>query len=140
MISIIRIAGMVNRTEKIENTLDRLRLRRKYACVVLNESKLLEGMLQKIRNFVAYGNIDREIFLELIEKRGNLIDKKKKTDKKGVGEQYFDGKIKKLNEANIKPFFRMHPPRGGINSKKHFPKGVLGNNGEKINELIKRML
>ena len=45
-----------------------------------------------------------------------------------------------VEELNMKPFFRLHPPRGGINAKIHFPKGVLGNNKEKINDLIKRML
>ena len=45
-----------------------------------------------------------------------------------------------MSEFNIKPFFRLPPPRGGINSKERFPKGVLGNHREKINELIRRML
>ena len=49
-------------------------------------------------------------------------------------------KAGKMDELSIKPFFRLHPPRGGIKSKVHFPKGVLGNNKEKINELIMRML
>jgi len=36
----------------------------------------------------------------------------------------------------------LHPPRKGIESKKHFGvgKGVLGDNKEKINELLERML
>ncbi len=139
MIAIIRISGLVGVDENIENTLTRLRLRRKYACVVLKDSKELGGMLKKIRSFVSYGEIDKETFLKLVEERGELIDKKKKTDKKGSGEQYFDGKLKKLQEANIKPFFRLHPPRKGINAKVHYPKGVLGKN-KKINELIMRML
>ena len=49
-------------------------------------------------------------------------------------------KNKNINDLPIKPFFRLHPPRGGIKSREHFPKGVLGNNKEKINDLIKRML
>ena len=49
-------------------------------------------------------------------------------------------KGKKYEELNLKPFFRLHPPRKGIKSKLHFPKGVLGDNKEKINELVKRML
>jgi glycosyltransferase involved in cell wall biosynthesis len=48
----------------------------------------------------------------------------------------------KYEELNLKPFFSLHPPRKGINSKKHFgvKKGVLGDNKEQINDLIKRML
>ena len=37
MIAVIRIKGQVGLKEKIINTLDRLRLRRKYACVVLEK-------------------------------------------------------------------------------------------------------
>ncbi|KKL95423.1 hypothetical protein LCGC14_1854700, partial [marine sediment metagenome] len=43
-------------------------------------------------------------------------------------------------KLNLKPFFRLHPPRKGIKSKLHFPKGVLGDNKEKINDLVLRML
>ena len=49
-------------------------------------------------------------------------------------------KGKKYDELGIKPFFRLHPPRGGIRSKVHYPEGVLGNHKEKINELVERML
>lgn len=116
MICIIRIAGETGLDEKIKETLSRLRLRKKYSCVVLekpDESQL--GMLKIASDFVAYGEINDETY-------------------------------KKLKEARGKPgknFFRLHPPRKGIDSKKHFgetKKGVLGNNKEKINELIVRML
>ena len=49
-------------------------------------------------------------------------------------------KGKKFEELNLKPFFRLHPPRKGIKSKLHFPKGVLGDNKKKINDLVERML
>jgi hypothetical protein len=47
---------------------------------------------------------------------------------------------KKLDELGIKPFFRLHPPRKGIKSKLQYPKGVLGNHQDKIQELLGRML
>ncbi len=118
MIAIIRISGMVDVNKHVENTLFRLRLRRKYCCVVLEETPEIKGMLKKIRNFVAYGKIDEKTFKQLKEKRGEKI--------KGKEE--------------LKPFFRLHPPRKGIKSKVHYPKGVLGDNKEGINKLIKRML
>jgi ribosomal protein L30/L7E len=35
----------------------------------------------------------------------------------------------------------LKPPKGGLKSKKlHFPKGDLGNNGHKINDLIRKMI
>lgn len=131
MILVIRISGMVDIDKGIASTLDRLRLRRKYSCVVIEENDVNKGMLQKVRSFVAYGKIDDALLKELIEKRGQKIDKKKAI-----------GTVKDLDfeSANLKPFFRLHPPRKGINSKQHFPKGVLGNHSDKISELVRRML
>lgn len=117
MICIIRIRGRVGIDRKINETLDRLRLRKKYVCVVIEATKENLGMIKKVKNFVAYGEIDDETYKELKEKRG-----------------------KKNLEGEIKPFFRLHPPRKGINSKLHFPRGVLGDNKEKINDLVRRML
>ncbi|HOC96812.1 MAG: 50S ribosomal protein L30P [Candidatus Diapherotrites archaeon ADurb.Bin253] len=118
-IALIRIKGRVGLNKDINETLDRLRLRRKYTCVVLNGSKEEIGMIEKLRDFIAYGEIKDEVYKELLKQRG-----------------------KKGKDGKIKPFFRLSPPRGGIDSKKHFgvAKGVLGNNGDKINDLILRML
>jgi len=141
MIAVIRIHGGVKIKKKIEETLYRLRLRRKYSCVVLvNPTKEQSGMIKKLKDFVAFGEIDDKIFKELIEKRGQLIDKSKKIDAKKIIEEIKKGK--KYEELNLKPFFRLHPPRKGIESKKHFGvgKGVLGNHKKEINKLIERML
>jgi 50S ribosomal protein uL30 len=130
-IAIIRIAGMVKVAKGVQETLDRLKLRRKYACVVVKETDVVKGMLKKVRSEVAYGKIDDATLKKLIDKRGQKIDKTKEVKE-----------VKDLNfkEANLKPFFRLHPARGGINTKQHFPKGVLGNHKDKINDLIGRML
>lgn len=115
-IAIIRIAGMVKVPKDIENALYRLRLRRKYACVVVKPTKDILGMIKKVKYYVAYGEIDKETYDKLVKARGKKIDGK------------------------LKPFFRLHPPRRGIKSKLQYPKGVLGNNKQDINKLIERML
>jgi len=119
MIAVIRIKGRVGLSRDINETLDRLRVRRKYTCVVLKGSPEELGMIEKLRDFVAYGEINADMYKELVKQRG-----------------------KKGKDGKLKPFFRLHPPRGGIESKKHFGvgKGVLGNHGNKINDLILRML
>ncbi|NCN86381.1 hypothetical protein GW932_00970 [archaeon] len=117
MIAAIRIRGQINLNKEVVETLSRLRLRKKYACVVLenpNEAQL--GMIKKMRNFISYGEISKETYEKLVKERG-----------------------KKDTQGNLKPFFRLHPPRGGANTKFHYPKGILGENKE-INELILRML
>jgi len=117
MIAIIRITGQVKIRREIEETLKRLGLKKKYSCVILEKPKEEElGMIDKVRDFVAFGEIDSETHKKLVEARGKL--------------------------SKSKTHFRLHPPRGGIDSKKHFGvgKGVLGNNKNEINKLILRML
>ena len=113
MIAAVRIAGEVGLRRDITETLNRLNLKGKYNCVVFeNPIKEQIGMIDKVRDFTAFGEIDEETYKNLIDKRG------------GEG----------------KKFFRLHPPRKGIKSKVHFPKGILGDNGKEINNLIGRML
>jgi large subunit ribosomal protein L30 len=138
MICIIRIRGQVKIDRDVKETLERLRLGKKYTCVVINPNKEQLGMIKKLRNFVAFGNMNKDVFEKLIDTRGQKINKDKKVDSKKVIEELEKGKTYEF--LNLKPFFRLHPPRKGINSKKHFPKGVLGDNGEKINDLVLRML
>lgn len=113
MICIIRIKGRVGIERRVEETLSRLRLRKKYSCVIIEKpTKEQKGMIKKVKDFVAYGEISKDMHKKIEEKR----------------------------KTKIKNFFRLHPPRKGINSKRHFPKGVLGDHGEKINDLVERML
>jgi len=138
MICVIRIKGRVGINKDINETLNRLRLRKKYSCVVINPGKEQLGMIKKIRDFVAFGEITDKMFEKLIQTRGQKIDSSKNIDSKRIFEEIKKGK--KYPNLNLKPFFRLHSPRKGINSKLHFPKGILGNNKDKINELLERML
>ena len=138
MICIIRIRGRVGLNKDINETLNRLRLRKKYSCVVLNAKKEQLGMIKKVKDFVAFGEISDKMFEKLIEARGKVVDKSKKIDAKNIVSEIKKGK--KYQELNLNTFFRLHSPRKGINAKIHFPKGVLGNNREEINKLIERML
>jgi large subunit ribosomal protein L30 len=140
MIAIIRISGMVEIPREVQETLFRMRLRKKFCLVLLSEKPENIGMLKVVRNFVAFGGINRETLVELIKKRGKST-KKEKIDADKIASELLEGKTeKKLEDLGLKPFFSMHPPRGGIDSKIHSPKGVLGDNKEKINDLIRRML
>jgi len=140
MIVAIRISGQVGLDKKIVETLNRLCLRKKYSCIVFPNNSIWGGMVKKVKDFVAYGNITEETFVKLIESRGKKIISSKKIDAKQIWKDIEAGK--KYEELNLKPVFHLHPPRKGIDSKKHFgiKKGVLGDNKEKINDLILRML
>ena len=138
MILVIRIVGDVEIRNDVKETMFRMGIRRKYSAVLMEDNETTHHILDKVRNFVAYGPISKEMISELITKRGQKLAGKK-TDVAGA----IAGVEKKdLREFGLKPFFRLHPPRGGIDSKIHFgkKKGVLGDNKEKINDLLRRML
>ncbi len=138
MIIAIRISGMVDVPHTVNHLLDNINLRRKYAAILVEETPENMKMLNQIRSFVAFGKITNENLVKLISMRGERSDKKKieaETVVKNLDK-------KSLREQGLKPFFRLHPPRKGIESKKHFGigKGVLGDNKEHINKLLERML
>jgi len=140
MMLAIRISGMPEVDHDVEEALFRLRLRRKYSAVLLKETPENIKLLAKVRNFIAYGTISKETLSDILVKRGVLNNKKiNKTEVDRIAEQL---EHKKPEEIGVKPFFRLHPPRGGIESKKHFGvgKGVLGDHKDKIKELVRRML
>ncbi len=140
MLLAIRISGQVDLISKVKETLHRLRIRRKYAATLLPNTPENQKKLKSVRNFIAYGTLDDKTLVALIEKRGQPIDKSKKLDAAAIAK---DLEKKKPEDLNLKPFFRLHPPRGGIDSKLHVgvsKKAVLGDHKEKINELVRRML
>ena len=138
LLVIIRITGQVNLRPGVNECLYRLRLRRKFACVLMNsDNRDTMGMLEQVKFFVAYGNISKETLAKLINARGQKVDGKK-FNGEDVAEELMNGKS--LSDLGFKPFFRLHPPRKGIHSKLQYPKGVLGNHKDDINKLVERML
>ncbi len=139
LIAVIRISGLVKTQKEIKETLERLRLKRKYSCTLINpKNKNLIGMLKKVKFNTSYGEIEKSTLIKLLKSRAEKLDKSKDISPEKIAEDLIQGK--KLQELNIKPFFRLHPPRKGIHSKLQYPKGVLGDNKKDINKLIEKML
>lgn len=139
-IAIVRIRGSIGVRETIKKSLNLLRLYRHNYCVVVQKTPSYLGMINKVKDYVSWGEIDDETFKLLVEKRGQEY-KGKISDKKGLI------KYKKfivVNNKRIKPYFRLNPPRKGFERKgikKPFSRGgALGYRKEKINDLLKRMM
>lgn len=139
MIVVIRIKGQVGIKHDVKETLHRLRLRTKYSAALLNPTPQNQKLLRSLRNHVAYGDINSEMLKKLISKRAKPIKNTIKIDPTKVIDNL---EKKSLKDQGIKPFFKLHPPIGGIESKRHFGegKGVLGDNKTKINDLLGRMI
>lgn len=120
---VIRIRGLVNIKAPISETMEKLCLYRRNYCAIISEKNL--GMIKKVKDYVTYGEIDKETETELINKKG---EKKKNHD----------------GSESLKKFFRLNPPKGGFERKgikvAYSQKGALGYRGNKIVDLLKRML
>ncbi len=151
-IGIIQIRGSINTNKEERDTLRMLNLFKKHNCSIFDKNPVVEGMLKKVKHLITWGEIDKDTLKELILKRGEIAKGKKITEdyiKKKVGDldkfldEVLNGK-KSLKDLGIKPFFRLAPPKKGferLGIKKSFNKGgALGYRGEKINDLIKRMI
>jgi large subunit ribosomal protein L30 len=149
---VVRIRGGVDAQKTIEATLTMLRMEKNNYATILKETPSYTGMLRKTKDYITWGEPDIDTIKLLLEKRGKLIGDKKITDEslKNLGYDSIDklsnaivaGDVEFSQLNGIKPFFRMHPPKKGFKRTVKRPyndHGELGNRGEAINELIKRM-
>ncbi len=141
MFVVIRIRGSAKTDKRIADTLKILRLNRTNHCVLVPENPTFEGMFKKAKNWITWGQIDDKTLEKLVFKRGRLERNKRVDQKRAKDIAKKIVKNQSLNGLKIKPIFRLSPPSGGYKSVKlSYPKGALGPRGDKINELIKRMI
>lgn len=114
-IAIIRVKGLMKLQQGIKDTFQMLNLHCQNHCVVVESTPVIEGMIKKIKDFATWGEIDEETY-----------------------------KLLKEGRDAGKKFFALAPPRKGYGRKGvKLPfnvSGALGYRGEKINDLIKRMV
>ena len=138
-LAVIRVRGLCKVEEGIKDTMNMLRLYRRNFCIVVPNNEKYYGMIKKVKDYVTWGEIDDVTFNLLVEKRGEEY-KGEASGKKGD----MEGKFIKKGDKKIKKFFRLNMPKKGFGRKGikvAFSKGgTLGYRGEKINEIIKRML
>jgi large subunit ribosomal protein L30 len=110
------------------------------------------GMLQKAQNYVTWGEASKETVTLLLRERGRTVGNKRLTDEYAkkvgydsldrLGEAIFSLEVQFKNLSEIKPVFRLHPPKKGFKGsvkKSYKSGGATGYRGEAINDLMKRM-
>lgn len=136
--AIIRVRGSAETTRPVEDTLRMLSLTRVNHCVVMKKTASLDGMLARASGYITWGPISDGLLERLIAARGRLAGGRKLDAKQAKEETR---KVESGEKASIKKVFRLHPPSGGYRSiKTVFPKGDLGSRGDRISELVKRMV
>lgn len=142
MFVVIRIRGFVGVRKDIKDTLKMLNLHRKNHCVLLAETESIRGMLQKAKDYITWGKISEEMLKKLMQKRARKLGDARLSEQEveNILKEIKNGKA--LRELGLKPVFRLTPPSGGFHKtiKQHYPRGELSYRGDKINELLEKMI
>jgi len=152
-VAIVRIRGGIRTNQDIRDTLTMLKLGRQNHLVFIHSNPVSKGMLQKVKDYVTWGEPDIETFTAVIQLRGRLVGDKIITDEyiktnsgfattRDFAAAVLGQKARYSDMKDIKPMIRLHPPRGGYENTKisYNAGGSLGNRGKAINTLIMRML
>ena len=149
----VRVRGTVSAQREVRETLELLHLTHTNHGLLLDSRPAYLGMLQRVNNYVTYGEPTKEIVLTMLQKRAKQTGGKKLTDefiqKAGyksiddLAEAIVTCKVAFQKLPDIQPRFRLHPPSKGYKgkTKKSFRAGgEAGYRGEAINDLVKRMI
>lgn len=151
---VVRIRGSVNVNKEVSETLRKLRLLRVNSSTLVRLNPSTEGMLKKAKDYLLWGRLDKSTLRLLLLKRGRLPGNRRLSDENVPKYTRFKT-LDELVEAAwlsgspteairpVKPVFRLTPPKGGFKRSVKKPVnrgGVLGNWGDRVNQIIRRMV
>jgi large subunit ribosomal protein L30 len=149
---VVRIRGTISAVREARETLELLRLSHTNHAILIDSRPAYKGMLQRVNNYVTWGEPTKETVLAMLQKRGRYLGAKKlaenieKTGYKTIDEladAIVNCKVAYKNLPDIEARFKLHPPSKGYKgqTKNSFRAGgEAGYRGEAINELVKRMV
>jgi len=140
-------------SQEVKDTLSMLRLNRNCHATLVDDRPAYKGMLRKSKDYLTWGEVSQENIALLLKKRGRLVGDKKLTDEYAkeldyeslddLAEAIFKVDIEFSSLPEVKPVFRLRPPKKGFKGKikRSFAAGgELGYRGDAINDLLKRMV
>ncbi|MCY4490017.1 MAG: 50S ribosomal protein L30 [Thaumarchaeota archaeon] len=149
---VVRIKGQADVPHWATYTMNLLKLEKKYRATILPAKYNTLGMLNKIKHYISWFEIDTALTKELLEKKARKSGYKKinADDLKELGFATIDDLATALSEGKavlsklkpLKPWFALAPPRHGFKrstKKLYGQKGVLGQNNE-LGTLVRNMI
>jgi large subunit ribosomal protein L30 len=140
---VVRMRGTVNVPHWARTTLDLLHLDKRFRATIIPAKENTKGMLDKIKHYVSWQEIDVPTAKELLEKKARKEGYKKLTEEDiaKLGFKSTDDLAKSLAEGTatlsklkpLKPWFALAPPRHGFKreTKKMYGEGgILGSHKE----------
>lgn len=149
---VINLRGMVKLRHDVKRTLRQLRIARRYSATVISDNDVNRGMLHVLQTQTAWCKADAETLSLLLTSRGRSSMSKQVTDETvrslgyegitGLARAISEGTIGLVGVTSIKPFFRLHPPRGGFlrsTRRMYTQGGILGENPS-LPKILRTML
>jgi large subunit ribosomal protein L30 len=154
LIAVLRIRGEVGVRDPIKQAMNLMKLHRKNRVILLKNTESNVGMINKVKDYCTFGEVDAALVKELLEKRGRLpgnkqltaeyLKKEAKTDFDSLSKALVEGKTSLKDIPGLKRYFKMHPPVGGFERggvKHSFAAGgALGYRGKEMGKLIQKMI
>ena len=149
---VVRIRGQADVPHWATTTMKLLKLDKKFRATIVPAKENTLGMLNKIKHYVSWQEVDTSFTKELLDKKGRKSGYKKITseDISQIGFKSIDELAEYLSEGKstlsklkpLKPWFALSPPKHGFKrstKKLYGQKGVLGHNKE-LTALIRNMM
>lgn len=138
-LAVVRVRGRAGVRKEVEDTLRMLRLTRVNHCTLIDDRKQYLGMLEKVKDYVTWGEVDAEAVERLLKLRGELQGGGKLSDGylqkntrfksiEAFAREFVAHRAELKDIPGLKPFFRLHPPRKGYGGIKRSVRegGALG--------------
>ncbi len=140
---VVRMKGTINVPHWARTTLDLLHLDKRFRATIIPERDNIQGMLDKVKHYVSWQEVDITTAKELLEKKARKEGYRKiaPEDVTKLGFKSTDELAKSIAEGSVtlsklkplKPWFALSPPRRGFkrSTKKMYGEGgILGNHKE----------
>jgi len=152
LIAIVQIRSGINRSRETVHALKLLRLERVHTASLIRSSLSLNGQMMKVKDVACWGPIEKGTLIQLLIKRGRLVGDRRLSESElkrytgylsveALAEDLLLNKVELADVKGLKPFFRLMSP-GLRTSRKRAgsDRGLLGNLGKRINEVLMKML
>lgn len=150
---VVRLRGSVGIPKEVERIFEFTHLPRKNHATVITNSPSFAGSLQRLKDYATWGEVSKDVLAQLIRKRGRLVGGERVTDeyvKEALGYDSIDALAEAIRDSevdfwkieDVKPLFRLHPPKGGFRRrvKRPYPEGELGYRATAIDDLLTKMM
>ena len=151
--AVIRVRGQPDVNYNIQHTMTLMNLTRVNHCVIVPENDSTKGMLQVVKDYCTWGEVDEATLAEMLRARAKIVGDNDLTDDylkensefadiDALAKAIIENDCKLKDVEGVKPVIRLHPPVKGYEGNKRSYKngGALGYRGAAVNDLINRML